>query len=371
MTNKKLKTKPHFIDPIKIPTEFARLNSDLEIYKKSYVDCSGCENIDVSFSLRKYLSNAILNHPELLWDHWDSQDQNLTSKIAKLHGVDRSQVFITSGALAGIEYCFKIFSKYNSNVGIIKPDWPGFEYFADFYRTNKFVFDVTNPPFNFAINGINQFVNYNNLEMMILANPTPINGNYLDTEFLSQMLNNSKQTLFIIDEADTINPDKQSAHLVNGNDNVIFLGSLSKFYGLSGLRIGYLVCPISLVECFKKTVSIAEVTSISLLAGNFVIDDLEYQKITQLNVKKSIEILESKLKDTEFKLSYSKDCFACFISSEKNDPVKILENKNIKILSSQFFGIPKEIKGGRFNLSNPENAEIVAQTLCDFVNAKS
>jgi histidinol-phosphate/aromatic aminotransferase/cobyric acid decarboxylase-like protein len=259
----KNKIIPHFAEPIKIPTEFAKLNSNLEIYKKNYVDCSGCENIDVSFTLRKYLSNSILNYPELIWDHWDSQDLNLRSKIAKLHGVDVSQVFITSGALSGIEYCFKIFSKYNLNVGIIKPDWPGFEYFADFYRTNKFILEATEPPFGFDLERINNFVNSNNLEMMIFANPTPINGNYLDSDFLTKMLNGSKETLFIIDEADTINPEKQSAHLVNSNDNVIFLGSLSKFYGLSGLRIGYLVCPISLVEAFQKTVSVAEVTIIS------------------------------------------------------------------------------------------------------------
>jgi hypothetical protein len=77
-------------------------------------------------------------------------------------------------------------------------------------------------------------------------------------------------------------------------------------------------------------------------------------------------VLESKLKNTGFELSYSKDCFACFISSKTYDPVKILEAKNIKILSSEFFGIPKKVKAGRFNLSNPDNAEIVGQALLDF-----
>jgi histidinol-phosphate/aromatic aminotransferase/cobyric acid decarboxylase-like protein len=358
-----LKLKPNFVEPIKIPTEFAKFDLLLKPTSKDYVDCSGCENIDASDKVINRISKAIKNHPELIWDHWESQDINLRTKIAKLHKVNPDQVFITSGAIGGIDYFFKIFSNSKTKTGLLKPDWPGFEYFCDFYKNKKVFLENLEFPFLFNTEVINSFIKTNDLDCMIFANPIPIQGQYLSIDDIESILSKHPQTIFLIDEADTINEKRQCAELTTKFDNCIFLGSLSKYYGLSGLRIGYLIAPKILIECFAKTISPAEVSSISILAGNIAMEDEVYLKQTQTNTLESIKLLEKACENTQFQIYSGGDCFACFIYSKNVDICDLLMKHEIKILNAKYFGLPSILFGGRINLSNPQNVQKIANVI--------
>src|SRR3989344_7805601 len=170
---KEVRVNPHSVAPVKLPTEFAELNPDLTVYEKPYTDCAGCENITAPTSVLELLSKSILSNPELIWDHWNPQDRNLREKIAKIHGVAVDQIFITSGALAGIDYCFRIFTKSGTKTGFLKPDWPGFEHYADFHRNIKKYIENFTFPFVIDTEQIRTFVKKENLDFMIFANPIP------------------------------------------------------------------------------------------------------------------------------------------------------------------------------------------------------
>ncbi|MAG61837.1 hypothetical protein CMI43_03415 [Candidatus Pacearchaeota archaeon] len=365
-----IKLKAHSVDPVKLPTEFAELNEDLSVFEKPFIDCSGCENKDISKELRVKLARAIENHPELIWDHWNPQDSNLRKKIAKLHNVSPEQVFITSGAISGIENCMKIFTKEGTNTGLLKPDWSGFVHFAEFHKNKINTLKKENFPFIIDEKDINEFVKEKKIEFMMFANPVPINGHLMEKDKIDWLLNKNPETLFIIDEADTITPNTQGASLATKHENVIFLGSLSKFFGLSGLRIGFLITPKKFSEHFRKTINCLEVSSLAILAGNIILDDFKYQKWTQDNVKESINILREACANTPFEISATPNCFACFIHSDKGNPFEDLKKFNIKILEAQFFGLPESVNGGRFNLSDPEKAKLVAQKIRE-ISSKS
>lgn len=358
-----LKVKAHSVEPVRLPTEFAELNADLSVYEKSYVDCSGCENKNASTNVIEKLSQAIKNHPELVWDHWNPQDRNLRKKIANLHGVSIDQVFITAGAITGIDYCFKIFGKPGTRLGLLKPDWPGFLHFAEFYKSEIKYLENLQYPFIIDCNDISNFSSNYDIDIMLFANPVPVNGYLIEKSEIEKILMKNTGTLFIIDEADTLSPDKQSCSLTNDHDNVIFLGSLSKFYGLSGLRIGYLIAPKIHASHFNKTINPIEVSSLAILAGNLILDDLKYQEWTQDNVKESIHLLREACKGTEFEITASQDCFACYIHSKSSNPKNDLLKHNIKILQGQYFGLPENVNGGRFNLADPENSKLVADKI--------
>lgn len=158
MSGKNMRVQAHSVPPIRLPTEFAELRSDLTVCDKPYIDCSGCENVSAPDSVQQALSDAILEIPRLIWDHWQPQDNILCGKIAKLHGVDADQVFITAGAIAGIDYCFRIFTRQETITGLLRPDWPGFEHYVDFHRNKKRWLDNFDFPFVFNPDQINNFV---------------------------------------------------------------------------------------------------------------------------------------------------------------------------------------------------------------------
>ncbi len=356
-----LRVRPRSAKQIKIPTEFAKFNSDLSVYEKPYTDCAGCENIGAPPEVVNALSRAIQAHPELIWDHWDSQDENLRNKIASFHQVDIDQVFITSGALAGIDHCFRIFSRAGTRTGLLRPDWPGFEHYAERYQNSATLIENLEFPFVISAEHISSSVAKGMLDFVVFANPMPVNGNLIDRSRLAELLEAHPDTMFVVDEADTVRPDRQGAQLAATHDNAVFLGSLSKFYGLSGLRIGYLVTPRAHAEHFRRTITAIEVSSIALLAGNLAWEQHEYLSATQQNVERSIGILREACSSSRYEIAASPNCFACFIHSNEVDPVAELAARNIRILSGEFFGLPATVQGGRFNLSNPRHAKSVAR----------
>lgn len=362
-SKKSIRLNPHSVAPVKLPTEFAELNPDLSTYKKSYTDCSGCENVKAPDSVIQALSKAITNHPELVWDHWNSQDKNLRQKLAKLHDVEVEQVLITSGAIAGIDYSHQIFTKKGTKTGLMRPDWPGFEHYVNFYENEKLFLDNFNFPFRITAQQISDFVQNNEIDFFVFANPVPVQGNLIEKDDIEKLLKDNPSTLFLIDEADTVSPEKQAASLSTKYENVIFLGSMSKFYGLSGLRIGYLITSLTYAEHFKKTINPVEVGSLAILASNIVLDDNEFQEKTRQNVKESIKILTEACEDTSYQVIASPDCFAAYIYSEESNPKTDLWEHDIKILEGQYFGLPKNINGGRFNLAIPENSRLLAEKI--------
>lgn len=360
----KMRLQPHSVEPIKLPTLLdAEFNHDLSIYEKPFTDCAKCENIDAPESVIDFLSRAVKNHPELVWDHWNPQDKNLRSRIAKLHNVDLEQVFLTSGAIAGIDYCFRIFTKTGTKTGIRKPDWYGFDHYADFNENKRFYLENFDFPFVLGSEKISQFVKEKNIDYMIIANPVPLQGHLISKEEIDKLLADNPETLFIIDEADTITPETQAAHLASKYGNVIFLGSFSKFYGLAGLRIGYLISPLAYAKDFKNTINIIEVTSLAILAANIILDDKKYQQQTQKNVADSIKILEEACTGTTYKLSATPHCFGAYLYSETRNPKTDLEKEGIRILGGRYFGLPDSVSGGRFNLSDPRNAILAATAI--------
>jgi histidinol-phosphate/aromatic aminotransferase/cobyric acid decarboxylase-like protein len=344
----KVRLQPHSVAPIKVPTLFAEFNPDLSTYEKPFIDCAGCENIDAPDSVIDALSNAIKKHPELIWDHWQPQDKNLRSKIANLHNVAIEQVHITAGAIAGIDYTCRIFTKAGTRTGIRKPDWPGFDHYADFNENEKIYLENFEYPFEMGADKIGRFVKEKSIDFMIVANPVPVQGHLIPKE---------------IDEADTVTPETQAAHLAAKYDNAIFLGSLSKFYGLSGLRIGYLITPLLYTKHFKNTIDVIEVSSLAILAGNIVMNDESYQKKTQENVLQSMKILQEACKGTTYQLSATPHCFGAYLYSETRNPWEDLKAEGIKILEGQYFGLPSSVNGGRFNLANPPNATLAAEKI--------
>jgi histidinol-phosphate aminotransferase len=354
---------PHSVPAIKLPTLFAEFNPDYSTAEKSFTDCSGCENIDAAASVKQTLTAAIQQHPELIWDHWNPQDSNLRGKIAALHGVAAGQVFLTSGAIAGIDYTYKVFSKPGIRTGLRRPDWPGFRHYADFYRTKTVWLENLVFPFEIGNAAIGELVHREKVDLMVLANPVPVQGHQMDRAEVAELLAASPETLFLIDEADTTTPAAQAAGLVAEHSNAIFLGSLSKFYGLSGLRLGYLITPTVYAEHFRRTINVIEVSSLAILAGNVVMDDNRYQQETQARVAESIEILTKTCAGTSYQFAATPHCFGGFLYSEDRNPVEDLATAGLKILQAQYFGLPEGVKGGRFNLSNPEHARLAAEVI--------
>ncbi len=90
--------------------------------------------------------------------------------------------------------------------------------------------------------------------------------------------------LVIIDEAfmDFLPPNQQQSLLamVSDYDNLVILRSLTKFYSLPGLRIGYGVSHQTRIDRWQKWRDPWSVNTLASIAGSAVIQDTEFEKLT-------------------------------------------------------------------------------------------
>ncbi len=353
-----MKIKPHSVQPIIIPTPFAEFGG----CPKDYVDLAGCENVGPSTMVMEIIAREVTNTPALIYDHWKAQDENLRAQLGELHGIPAEQIFLTAGALAGIDYSFKIFVDSDTNVALLRPDFPGFIHYANRERANVNWLESPKFPFQFSVADIADFVKQKEIGFTIMSNPSAVTGTMKEPKEIEELVKVNPDTFHIIDEADTIIPDKSAAYLVNGNGNVAFLGSFSKFYGLSGLRVGYVVSPKSMAEHFDRTISPIEVNSIGLLAAREVLCDKEYQAETQTRIARNLEALEQACVGTEYQVAPGSRCLASYLWSPDVDTAVELGKHGIKIARASTFGLDS---GGRVNLGSTLNIEKLCYAIRD------
>jgi histidinol-phosphate/aromatic aminotransferase/cobyric acid decarboxylase-like protein len=343
------------VSRIWVPTEFQTFDG----IGSDTCNLAGCENSQISTLSRDAIANP--DHA-LLRDHWYSQDEHLRAELAALHGVPTAQVFLTSGAMGAIRYAFEVFVEAGMRVGLLRPEWPGFRFFVEHARAEALHLDTLSYPFQHQATDVIDFVRATGVKFVIFSNPSAVTGHLRDRGEVATLLAACPETFFVIDEADSIRPELSAAGLVNAHANALFLHSFSKFYGLSGLRIGYLISPEAYVSDFERTINPIELASLSILAAKAALADTVYQDGTQRAVAGNLLALSKALHNTAYSVTANSQCFATFLWAAEplEDPDLVLERKGITIAQGKIFGISR---GGRVNLSDGRAIRTLIQAL--------
>ncbi len=113
-------------------------------------------------------------------------------------------------------------------------------------------------------------------ELVFIANPNNPTGVSLDTRNLREFVRKHNDTIFVVDEAfiDFV-VDGQSL-LSDRPANVIVLRSMTKFYAIPGLRLGFAVGDEKLIEQIRKYIAPWPVNSLAQEVGVRAIEDKQY-----------------------------------------------------------------------------------------------
>mgnify|MGYP001577647113 CR=1 FL=1 len=337
-------TDPLLVDRLTLPTTFSVFGEDTAA--TNVIDLAKCENCCTS---PKVLEALKLLDPRYLFEHWDAQDRALRAKLAELHGVPVGQVFLVSGGMGGIDYAFRVLTRPGGQVGLLKPDFP---FWWDAQRAQTQMTWLESPAYPFAqdIDQVAHFIAEKGIPFIIFSNPHAGTGVKKSLAAIVELVRRAPDTFFVVDEADAMETDS-AAFLTTRHENLLIIRSFSKFYGLAGLRIGYVVVPPSLVEHFRCFINPLEVTSIGIIAATAVLDDLDFHRQTQERVRSNLRIIEQACAGTHYRIVPDSSCFACYLSADEGvaDPCAALERRRVKLSASSFFGLSS---GGRINLCN-------------------
>jgi histidinol-phosphate aminotransferase len=86
------------------------------------------------------------------------------------------------------------------------------------------------------------------------------------------------ESIVFLDEAYAEFAEKSLLKLVREYDNLVVGRTLSKAFGLAGLRLGYAVAPPWIARQYRRVAPLFSISSLSLAAGESALQDLDWMR---------------------------------------------------------------------------------------------
>ncbi len=140
--------------------------------------------------------------------------------------------------------------------------------------------------------------------MTFLANPNSPSGTAVPVSEVRRLAE-SLDGVLVVDEAYADFADDDCMSLVGTLPNLCVLRSMSKSFGLAGLRIGYLAAPETLITEFTKAKDSYNINRLSIAAASAALDDLDYMHATVATIRATRERLTRALAGMGFEVTPS------------------------------------------------------------------
>ena len=132
------------------------------------------------------------------------------------------------------------------------------------------------------------------LKMIFLCSPNNPTGDALSEDNIRSVLEKTDAIVFL-DEAYIEFAGKSLAGLVREYPNLVVGRTLSKAFGLAGMRLGYAIAPPWIAEQYRRVAPMFSISSPSLAAGTAALGDLEWMKGCVRRIVSERERMRAKL----------------------------------------------------------------------------
>ncbi|GAC1335233.1 MAG: histidinol-phosphate transaminase [Isosphaeraceae bacterium] len=145
-------------------------------------------------------------------------------------------------------------------------------------------------------------------KLAFLANPNSPSGTALSPVEVAKLAE-ALPCPIVVDEAYVDFAESHCVDLVRTHENVIVLRTLSKGYGLAGLRFGYAIARPEVVEGLIKVKDSYNCDSLSLLGAEAAIEDQDHRNLTRAKVVATRKRLAEALRGFGYRLPESQANF--------------------------------------------------------------
>jgi threonine-phosphate decarboxylase len=298
--------------------------------------------LSVKTNLKKNLDD-IQNYP-------DFHSSELISSLNKYTCLQKSNLLVGNGAIEIIyNFCFAFLSK-KTKVLIPVPTFQEYETAAKLNNCKISYFKTMNLSEN-----IDSFISQIPRNgCVFLCNPNNPTGQLLSKKQLLIIIQTAKKlsSLVFIDECfiELVPKSNESIILyVKKYDNLFVLRSLTKSFGLPGIRIGYAAASKQLIDILQKIKIPWSVNSLAQDAGKIALQNKSHLTKSKLVIKKELIYLENKISQLDgFKCNDSSTNFI-LIKTKYNSTklqqkllkqkILIRDCKNFRGLDNHYFRI--------------------------------
>ncbi len=249
----------------------------------------------------------------------------IEEKLSEIYGIDRENILLTAGADEGMKLTYDMCSKVTDRTLIVRPCYGMAKIYAKSMKM-KVLEHIIDRNYRIDPEKILEKIEKEKIGLTYICNPNNPLSIEFDINSIEEIVKNT-ESLIMIDETyhefGTIN----HAELVRKYDNIIIIRSLSKSWGLAGLRVGYVVAPEYVINIFKGIMQPFNISSIALIALERAVElyDIVRKTIDEIkNIREEIIEEIKKIEDVE-EVFNSKTNFITFRLKNYINVKKIVE----------------------------------------------
>lgn len=211
----------------------------------------------------------------------DDSMYELKEGLQKRFGVDSANIIIGAGSDQILEFACRAVLNSSSKVLMSKITFAMYE----IYAMQQGAKVIRSSCYRHDLDEFYEIYKKENPDIIFICSPNNPTGDALDRDYIYKFLEKVKEPLVIVDgaymeyasykdEKKALNPKE----LIENFDNVLYLGTFSKAFGLGGMRVGYGVADKNIIKNLYKLRPPFNITTLSLKAASTALQDMEFVK---------------------------------------------------------------------------------------------
>ncbi len=289
----------------------------------------------------------------------------IAKKINKLPG----QIVTGNGSDSLLQYIVTAFSEEEDELLTSKGSFIG--WYVNVNKYGRISKQVEQKNYRFDLDKIADSIT-EKTKIIYLANPNNPTGTiFTKQDFENFLLKVPDNILIVLDEAYTVyaesNPNYPNG-LKYDNKNLIVLRTLSKAYGLAGIRMGFAVGHEDLIKILYKVKLPFEPNSLAQAAAIAALNDDEFLQQTVALNKKSLNRFKKKFDELSIMYLSTSANFLLLLFADEDYTIKFNEEclkKGLILRHVKSFGIPNGI---RINSGTVDETEFAINVISQVQN---
>ena len=221
-----------------------------------------CYLVNPCFPPQKLIDEITANAKNLLTQYPSGMKVN-SLLAAKNFGIHEENILVGNGAAELIK---SFLNKLSGKTGFIRPTFE--EYPNRYDKAESVYFTPQNKNFSYSVDDLINFFGDKEITSLVIVNPDNPSGNFIPKYELVRLINwtKSKNIRLIVDESFVDFADENETlieqKILNDNNHLCIIKSLSKSHGIGGLRLGVLASGnTELITALKKDAVIWNINS--------------------------------------------------------------------------------------------------------------
>ncbi len=291
----------------------------------------------------------------------DTDETELLEAYGKRIGMEPEQLLAGNGSDQMLGYLIGTFLGKGKVLCTLKPDFSMYDYYASSYEAEVVKFQTAEDG-SFKASDFIAFAKENNADMILFSNPNNPTGFCMKADEIAAICSALRDIPCVIDEAYMDFSDAQNAlSLIGTYPNLYVTRTLSKAYGMAGIRLGFLISSKENMKSLKPAFVPYALNSVSMKIACIILKHAdEFEKQIE-EIKSEREAMYDKLvSHNRLHIYPSQANFLYGYTADKERMLELMQENNIVI---------RDYKGTdffRITIGTPEENRLVLAVLKQF-----